>query len=436
MRFRLSRAALLCLSLVIPGLLPAQTPERLEFNPAKPGPGPILFFFRPEDAHGTPSQRARPRMETLYMVDPAGFKQPQMLWRGDIPRPLIGERVTKDQLLIDYKDGMHLVDLSTGAVTPLLAGKDGTRFIEAEGGTIYFTRNTVPDPLRGYDLETGENGKTVVKNYSRDRNLIYRYELGEAAEAQQVSSIYVEKLLAVDKDGFWVITADEPQQILRISRRGAATAIGDFDSQWVACATTHEFSPDRRYLALGVLHRQQDFHEERTLVICDLKDNRAVFTDADIPLGPNLFSGRSMFLDLSWRSPIILACGGPFASLEIEGGETRFVDASRRARLDEAASNFPPPVSEEPPARTRTGLLEVAHGEIYFPGTSKPIASALDERNTQVTDMDTSADGHWGAYCDPTTDAVYLIDGAKREKIKLLNGWSYGVVWRSVPKEQ
>ena len=131
-----------------------------------------------------------------------------------------------------------------------------------------------------------------------------------------ISPIAIEHLLKVTADGFFVITADKPQKVARISPDGTLTEICPFDSRWVAEMTTHAFSPKGDDLALAILTAKQDFHEEHTLVVCDLKTNKVIFSDANVPLGPNMFSGRSNFLDLTWRTDEILQYCGPFTTQE------------------------------------------------------------------------------------------------------------------------
>jgi hypothetical protein len=197
--------------------------------------------------------------------------------------------------------------------------------------------------------------------------------------------------------------------------------------------TTHAFSPKGHHLALAVLHREQDFHRERTLVVCDLKANKAGFTERDVPLGPCFFSGRSNFLDLNWRTDEILEYGGPFSNMGTEAEKNRFADVVKQERLDDAgASTLPPAHRQEEPERRNLGQFELTFGEVYFPGEKTPIGSVLDEDGVGVRDLAIDSVGNWAAYSERKDDQVYVIDGARREKNAIHSGWVHDLEWFEV----
>lgn len=64
-------------------------------------------------------------------------------------------------------------------------------------------------------------------------------------------------------------------------------------------------------------------------MVWDLKRNKLCYSDPDVPLGPNLFSGRSNFLELSWLADDLLQYGGPFSSLDMEGEKSQLKIVNR-----------------------------------------------------------------------------------------------------------
>ena len=201
--------------------------------------------------------------------------------------------------------------------------------------------------------------------------------------------------------------------------------------------TTHAFSPKGDYLALAILTAEQDFHEERTLIVCDLKKNKVCFSDPNVPLGPNMFSGRSNFLDLTWRTDEILQYCGPFANAWAEVGkkgiEIRFANVEKQVPLDKEAESKLPAISlEEEPELTKLGRFELKFREVYYPGEKIPIASGLDEEGVGVRDLDVDSKGQWAAYSERKDDQVYLIDGKNRTKKAIHSGWAHDFEWLEV----
>jgi hypothetical protein len=414
----------LLITLFLAPILDAKKPE-LQVAPVKLSANPALFFKSSNCQSGT---------SVLYVFDPAQHQKPHAIWSGGRPIPVLLQRVTTQELLMVFRNHLHLVNMAAGTVTPLLDADDHTRLIAVEGKTIFFLRQTVPDNhLGSVNLKTGKDKKTVVEDYHRGRDFLYRHDIGQPGAIKQVSPLVVEKFLAVEESGFWVITADQCRTVARIGRDGTVTEIIPYDPEWLADLTTHSFSPKREYLALAVLHRDQDFHSERTMVVCDLKAKKVCFTDRNIPLGPDLFSGRAMFLGMVWRGPTIVGYGGPFALIStVEAEKDLFADVKSGRRLDKAAAaTFKPVEFEEIPKRERRGSLELAFGQVFFPGEDKPIASVLDDRGVGVRDIDTSADGKWSAYSDPKNNRTYLIDGEAKKKTLIMSGPSHDFQWLS-----
>ncbi|YCM42315.1 hypothetical protein V2O64_13470 [Verrucomicrobiaceae bacterium 227] len=424
-------SALLSGILLLPAALHAEAPALPKFNPTPVSDGPILVFRQPKRSSNELA---------LYLFDPATHEKPQVIWQNQYhpnPRPL--KRLTTREILIEYQHQLQLVDLPTAVVTPLLEGTEQNKLVATEGKTIYFLKRLLPETIKdmGISLTTGKEDKTVVEKYFRPRDVLFRYEVGTESGAKKVSPIVIEHLLDVNDDGFFVITADKPQKLARIGRDGTLTEIGPFDSRWVAKMTTHAFSPKGDYLALAILTAEQDFHEERTLIVCDLKKNKVCFSDPNVPLGPNMFSGRSNFLDLTWRTDEILQYCGPFAHAWAEVGkkgiEIRFANVEKQVPLDKEAESKLPAISlEEEPELTKLGRFELKFREVYYPGEKIPIASGLDEEGVGVRDLDVDSKGQWAAYSERKDDQVYLIDGKNRTKKAIHSGWAHDFEWLEV----
>lgn len=430
---KLISPALLIGILLLPADLRSEDPVLPRFNPTPVSNGPVLVFMQP---------KRNSNELAIYLFDPATHKEPQVIWQDHYhpnPRPL--KRLSAREILIEFQDQLRLVDLPTGVVTPLLEGTAQNNLVATEGKTIYFFKRLLPKTRKdiGISLTSGKDGKTVVKKYFQPRDVLFRYQVNPDGGASKVSPIAIEHLLEVTADGFFVITADKPQKVARMGRDGTLTEICPYDSRWVAKMTTHAFSPKGDYLALAVLTLEQDFHEERTLIVCDLKTNKVIFSDSNVPLGPNMFSGRSNFLDLTWRTDEILQYCGPFTNLWAEVGkkgmETRFADVAKQVRLSKEASSKLPAINlEEEPELTKLGQFELKFREVYYPGEKIPIASGLDKDGVGVRDLDVDTKGQWAAYSELKDDRVYLVDGKNRTKKAIHPGWAHGFKWLEVGK--
>ena len=377
------------------------------------GEGPILLFKQPKQDS---------KHLALYLFDPTKHKAPQLLWQDDYhPNPSPIRRISSRLLLLEFKSQLHLLDIPTGRLTALLPETDDMQeLVSVEPEAIFMLRNTV-ETRAGYKLKTGQDGKTLVKEYPEPRKLLYRFGLGAKQDAQQVSAVHIQKVLEITEDGFLVITDEPSSSVAVIGRDGTIKKIATFDSSWVAVATTHLLSPDRNHLALGILTLEQDFHQERSLMVYDLGKKALKFQDANVPLGPNLFRGRSMFLDLRWEDESQLRYGGPFSN------SARLVEV-RKGKMSERELQgvFQPNVKA--PEREKRGYFDLAFGEVYYTGTNFPAGSVLDESGVSVRGLAVDATGNWAAYCGQN-DALYLIDGKKRQKRVLHLGWAHDLIW-------
>jgi len=420
------RLIALLLATFLPAVLLGETRSLPVFKPVPVSDGPVLMFKQPKKNSDELA---------LYLFDPALHKKPRLLWQERYhPNPRNLRRLDDEQVLFDYKNQLHLAALSTARITPLLAGNEQTKFVSLESDTIFFFKRSVPEKTSdlGIALTTGKDQKTVVENYFRPRDFLFRHKVGGDG-SKAVSPVAIETLLETNEKGFLVITANQPQQIALISREGKLTKICPFDSRWIATMTTHAFSPSGDFLALSILASDQDFHEERTLLVCDLRKGGVSFTDRNIPLGPSLFSGRSNFLDLVWRTDHVLQYGGVFALLGKEGEQPRFVNLSTgKPLIKETQSKLPAAVVEEIPERERRGEFELKFGEVYFPGEEKPIASVLNEKGVGTRDLAVDSKGSLAAYSERRDDRIYLINGTARSKMSIHSGWAHDLKWLEV----
>ena len=436
--------ALLLGLLTLPAILLAEEPVLPKFNPTPVSNGPALMFKQPKR---NSSELA------LYLFDPIVHEKPHLLWQDRYhPNPRELKRLSTKEVLFEFQDQLRIVDLPSGEVTPLLPGKEQNKLVAIEEKTIYFFKRLTTKTRKdlGTKLTSGKNDKTVVEKYFRPRDVLFRYDLSAEGGAKIVSPVVIEHLLEVTKEEFFVITADQPQKVARISREGKLTEICSFDSQWVAKMTTHAISPKGDYLALAVLGLEQDFHEERTLLVCDLKKNKVCYSDPDVPLGPSFFSGRSNFLDLTWRTDEILQYGSPFWQIlqvvndeleklnqEKEKSLSRFANVKTQLRLNkEDQAKLPEVILEDEPKRKRLGQFDLEFGEVYFSGKQDPIASILDKHGVAVRDLAVDLQGRWGAFIERQDDQVYLIDGARRNKKAIHSGWAHDLKWLEVEAQK
>src|SRR5213075_637557 len=88
----------------------------------------------------------------------------------------------------------------------------------------------------------------------------------------------IERVLGIEKDSFWVITAGANRKLCKISKTGRREEIVGMDEHWVAPEIHYSFSPGGKHLALSALHDQHDFHKERELVVIDLQRKRVVIS--------------------------------------------------------------------------------------------------------------------------------------------------------------
>src|SRR4029077_7268478 len=112
----------------------------------------------------------------------------------------------------------------------------------------------------GYQLGKKQNepSVTVMKNYYRPVDYIYSFN-PSTKNPVLLSDVPIERVLSVENDGMWVITAGTGRKLCRISKTGNVDEVAAVDDHWVAPEIHYHVSPRRKYLALALLHDEHDF---------------------------------------------------------------------------------------------------------------------------------------------------------------------------------
>lgn len=396
------------------------------FSPVKVGDGPLVFFIHPEDKSGSSTSDIGSRTEVMYLCDPAAGAKAVPVWRGKGPLVVPLHRLTRNLTVIKRPFVCYLWDMAKGSATPLWSGENQTSFLKAEGGKIFFLRRLLPDPIGGMKLGSGRNGKTVAESWFRARDKVCTLTPGDKAGAVELTAPVLEHIVETGPAGIWAVTADEPRKLCLIANDGTVTEIIPFDRHWVATETHPVFSPTRDYLALSVLHDEQDFHSERELIVVDVKRKAVSHVSHNVAIDTLLVSGYPRPVGMTWVDGTHLLFG---QLLFGEGKNDQVLDApsGKLSASTEAQRKAATPLQR--PDRERKGLFDSEFGRIWFAGDKEPAGSVLDQRGVEVRDMEISKDGKWAAFCDPKSDVVFLLDGANRRKHQLISGWSFDIKW-------
>lgn len=333
-------------------------------------------------------------------------------------------RLTQNLTLIERNSECYLWDMAKGSATPLWHGENQTSFLKVEGDKIFFLRRLVPETSYGMKLGSGKNGKIIAESWFRARDKVCTLTPGDKAGAVELAVPVLEHIVETGPSGIWAVTADEPRKLCLISNDGTVTDIVLFDRHWVARETHPVFSPARDYLALSVLHDEQDFHSERELIVVDVKRKAVSHVSHNVSI--DNWGAYPSPIRMTWLDGTHLLFGhllfGEGKGDQVLDAPSGHLSAPTEVQRKAAA----PPQS---PARERKGLFDSEFGKIWFVGDKEPAGSVLDQRGVGVRDMEISKDGKWAAFCDPNSNGVFLLDGANRRKHRLVNGWSYGIKW-------
>lgn len=387
------------------------------FSPVQVGEGPLVCLIHPEDESGR-SLGGWERTEVMYLCDPGTGARAVPVWRGKIPLVTPLQRLTKNLTVVERGYECYVWDMSAGSATPLWAGGDQTSFLKAEGSKVFFLRRLLPDTSNGMKVGSGKDGKQVAESWFRARDKLCTLTPGDRAEAVELPVPVIEHIVETGASGIWAVTADEPRKLCLISNDGTVTDIIPFDRHWVAIETRAAFSPARDYLALSVLHDEQDFGRERELIVVDVKRKGVCHLSHNVSIGSMSFPPP---IDMIWVDGTHLLFG------EAESGQVLDAPAGKLAAPTGAQRNAA--TRPVPPDRERKGLFDSEWGKIWFAGDKELAGSVLNKSGIGVNDMAISEDGKWAALCESITNDVFLLDGAARRKHQLLSGWAYNIKW-------
>lgn len=394
------------------------------FSPVNVGEGPLVFFIHPEDESGR-STISGPRTEVLYVCDVAADTKAVPVWRGEVPVVVPVQRLTRNLTVIERSREYYLWDMAKGSATPLWPGQNQTSFLKAEGGKIFFLRRLLPDPINGMKVGRGKDGKTVAESWFRARDKVCTLIPGDEAGAVELDAPVLEHIVETDSAGIWAVTADEPRKLCLISNDGTVTDIIPFDRHWVASETHAVFSPARDYLAMSVLHDEQDFSREKELIVVDVKRKAVSHVSHNVSLG--IWFGYPAPIEMTWVDETHLLFGNHLLEKE-KNVQVLDAPSGKLSALTEVQRKAAA-LSHGPTTRERNGLFDSEFGKIWFAGDKEPAGSVLDEKGSSVRDLKISKDGNWAAFCDLDSNEVFLLDGANRRKRRLASGWTFQINW-------
>jgi hypothetical protein len=365
----------------------------------------------PENAQGESVRDSGPRKEVLYVYDPTYHKGPQQLWLGDSSTPVPVARLKQNLIVMSYKDRNYLLQLDTGMVQPLLPTEDETIVIQAVEAKVLFLRRTVPRDRIGYRLKRGRGDAVVANEYGRAKDYFHLF-VQSMNKPIQLAEAALEKVLDVERDALWAITANRNRKLCKISTAGGIDEIMAVDDHWVVPLIRHRFSPGRKYLALTFLHDQCDFHNERGLVVVELESKRIAYVNKRIsPIDPT-DGGGAPSLDVGWLDETRLWYGFPdYVVVDAVGGKLLEGTEAKKLVL--------PKLNQPEPKRQTRGFFEQQFGLLHFVGEQEPVSSVLDHRNVQVNDLAICPKGNWAAFSSPQDHNTYIVDGRNKKKTLL-----------------
>jgi hypothetical protein len=412
-------AACLLLWLASPHL---QAGGRRDLFGCEPGAGPLLVFVRPENQHGKPSGGDQSdRLESVYVWSAGDPRPPQRVIRCNVPLPKFLHRISQHGVLIRYDDRLQLLDLKAGKMEQLLKADDQSDLVRADGSTLYVLQQTVPRESYGYRLKT-KDGKTVLDQWHRPKDQLCAYFAGDAPKTVELLEPLIEAVLQHDAAGFWVVTAEKTPRLLHLSTQGAITDTLPWQADWAVCEAKFSLSPDARHIAFSILRTDQDFHGLRDLVVMSREKKAIIQTVRDIDLRNSFLSSSTPSLQLAWLDRSTLRFGSYFfSSWQVLNIETLAI-----TKFDPASA----PKQESSDHRNVVGKFETTHGKVWFGKDTDLAASVLDARGRWVSScLEFSPDSAWAALASPVLDGVVVLDGEKKERRKLIEGWCYDLRW-------
>lgn len=407
-----------------------QAGGRTELFACETGPGPLLCFVRPENRNGKPlAGDPDDRLESVYVWSAGDPRPPQRVMRCDVPLPDFLHRISQHVVLIRYDYRLQLLDLKAGKMERLLSSEDQSDLVRADGNRLYVLQQTVPPDSSGYRLKT-KDGKTVLDEWHRPKDRLCAYLAGEARKTVELAEPLIEAVLHHDAEGFWVVTAETKPRLLHLTTQGAITDELSWQADWATCEAKFSLSPDARHIALSILRTDQDFHRFRDLVVMSREKKAIIQTVRDIDLRSSslILSSSTPSLPLDWldRSHLSFLMGFNFKA-QVLDIETQAI----------TSSDLTPAVPQERDPRKAIGKFETAHGRVWFGKDTELAGSVLDAKGRWVSScLEFSTDSGWAALSSPDLDGVLVLEGEKKNRRKLIEGWCYDLHWLAASGEK
>lgn len=400
----------------------------LGFLPATPCDGPLLTFVRPEDPNGNPGH-GNDRLEAVYWWSPGLKGQAKLLYKCRSARnlPTFLHRADVDRVLISISDRCQVLNLPTATLEPLWPGDDQTKFLKADGDKTFFLHRTVPDPHKGVEIEMNNAGVAVATDWYRPRDILCVGKLGHTTSREVLHEQALERVFLLDDRGFWAISADEPRHLIRLTNQGEVSSAIRIESNWIAEWIDIAPSPDGKFLALSVLRSDQAFQSRRDLVLLGVSDGTLLHRVNDVVTAKPYWSSAAS-IAMKWLDSTRVFFGSPV--LEEEGGGCRVLDvtqlAVRKPTSEERLAASPATRTE----RILVGSFETEHGKVWFAGDKDPAGNVLNSKGIhESAELELSDDGLWAAFSSPSTKGVFVLDGTRKTKRKVMDEWIYRLNW-------
>ncbi len=398
--------------------------QGLKIFACEPGEGPMLVFVRPENSDGRPLVGSRDdRSENVYVWSAGDPEPPHRVIHCNVPLPHFLHRLSRHEVLIRYDYRLQLLDLKAGKMTQLLKTKDQSDLVRADGNTLFLLQHTVPQESYGYRLET-RDGKTVLDGWHRPKDRLLAYFAGEVPKTVELAEPLIEAILHHDAAGFWVVTAETKPRLLHLSPQGKITDELPWHADWAVCEAKFLMSPDARHIAFSILRTDQDFHSCRDLVVMSREKKTIIKTVSDIDMRSSslMFGSATQSLQLAWLDRSHLQ----FRLMLGFEGEVLDVETLAVTKSDLKAL-YP---QEPRDKREVVGKFETTFGKVWFGKDTELAASVLDAKGDWVSScLEFSPDSSWAALASPDLDCVVVLDGEKRSRRKLIDGWCYDLGW-------
>ncbi len=434
-------AASLGLLLWFSGIAAAGADDEVRVHPVPVSAGCVLFLIRPDESSGV-------REEALHVFDPTLHSEPRLVLSIRSNLKLL-RRIDQHRFLMQTHHrprGFFVIDLAAGSCRT--GYSNNTWRLDHREGRLEFldSREAVT-----YFLE--ERSERADRT---DRTLMC-FDLGNTSPARAVCDLHLTRILELGEDDAWGVTQDGG--IWRIPlHAGAPTRIAALDPDGSFVRFTHEFSLNRRFLAIGFTPSHDGLNRARLLVF-DVTTSDCVLREEDIDIRPSRWSSLGPTLQMTWADDSRIRYSvtegfdlrpreddhaGSFAWVEEDIRTGKRSSSHRYSGLLLDHKKPPPGPGWEPPPEADVGtrsakFFSEIDGGICFLGDSEPMGMPYSEREV-------SPDGKWAAFMrdtnaakqpsygsgqqgDHPAHAVMFADGAKREYRVLVREWAYDFRW-------